>query len=248
MKKTLFLLIFLISIEAFTQDIDNFTNLDPFTSFNNHALSLEEENFERFFSFGRFIHFAGYLSILSPIGGHSSIYTPGQGFGGNISYFIDWNIALMYDLSINFLPISIAVNSHGTDNEIYGTAYLTTTHAYLKYYFNFFDISKMLASLNPYLKLGLGLYILSDTIAINNTVENLKFSPARSQIVPGLVAGLGLEYDIYNKTFLLGFEALYHYTMFTSVNENIPNSSELKNLDYSGHIMSISLSLILNLN
>jgi len=251
MKKIL-VLFFLLSFKIYTQDIDNFTNLDPFTSINNYGFSLEEENFERFFSFGRFVHFAGYLSILAPIGGMQGIYEPGYGLGGNISYFIDWNIALMFDLALNFMPIYIPTPTvQGSSQEIIGTAMMSSSHIYLKYYFNFFDISKMIASLNPYLKLGLGLYILSDKIVVNDTIDKIKFSPARTAIAPGLVGGLGLEYDIYNKTFLIGFEALYHYTMFDRVNENIPANttvSELANLDYSGSILVLTVSLILNLN
>jgi outer membrane protein W len=246
------LIILLLFFKLNSQNLDNFINLDPFTSFDDHELSLEEENFERFFTFGRFIHIAGYFNLTTPMGPMTSIYLPGYGIGGNISYFIDWNIALLFDLSLNFLPISIMVPSAGnTEKEIHGNAYMSSSHLYLKYYFNFFDISKTISDFNPFLKLGIGIYMLSDRININDTIELLKFSPARTEISPGFVGGLGIEYSIYRKSFLLSLEALYHYTLFNSVNSNIPNNTvftELLNLDYSGHIFSINLGLIFNLN
>lgn len=232
------------------QDMESSIPGDPTSSFDDSFDSSEEENFERFFSFGRFLHLSGYGSMVIPTGPMTQIYLSGFGFGANISYFIDWNIAIGFDFSMSVLPINIAMPETAFPSEITGNAYLTATNLYLKYYFNFFDISKFIASLNPFLKLGAGLYVLTDNIDVNGTITDIGFSPARTAIVPGVVGGLGFEYDIFRKKFLLGAEALYQYTLFSSVNPNLDGTKNelLNNLDYSGTLMTICISLIINFN
>ena len=245
--KILFITFFcIISLNA--QDIENTIPGDPFTSFDDEETAFEEENLERFFSFGRFLHLSLYGSTVMPMGPMSEIYTAGFGAGGSITYFIDWNIAITFDVSLNILPIDMVLNDY--PEGIQGSAYLSATNVYLKYYFNFFDISKFIAKLNPYFKLGAGLYILSDNIDVNETITDIGFSPARTAIAPGIVVGLGIEYNLYKKMFLLSLDANYHYTMFSPTNPNVEGTGipDLEFFDYSGSILSIGCSLILNFN
>lgn len=245
--KILFL-IFLFIFKLNAQGLENTIPGDPTSSFDDSFDSQEEENYERFFSFGRFLHLSGYGSIVTPIGPMTQIYLSGMGFGTNLSYFIDWNVAIGFNFSLNMLPINIIYENTG---EITGVGYLTATDIYLKYYFNFFDISKFIASLNPFLKLGAGIYVLSDSIDINETITDyVGFSPARTAIAPGVVAGIGLEYDIFRKMFLLGVEVLYHYTLFSSTNSSLEGTDNkiLNSLDYSGNLITVGISLILNFN
>ena len=214
---------------------------DPMTNFWNDDAETQEEAMIRFYEYGRFIHIIGFGEFLVPVGSRASIYTAGMLIGGKFSYFLDWNIAITVYLGIGFIPILIEGVSGAN---LTGTSNLFDMGAGFKYYFNFHDISRIIASVNPYFAFSAGLLVVQDeldTTALSTGTTSISY-PEYSGYGFKVYAGLGLEFPIFRKSILLGVEAGYHLLFLpVSADNTVANSEEM---DYSGDAIGMSLNLI----
>lgn len=214
---------------------------DPMTNFWNDDAETQEEAMVRFYEFGRFVHIVAFGELMIPVGERANIYTAGMAMGGKFSYFLDWNLAITIYIAMGFIPISIEYEGGVI---LSGTSNTFDMGGGFKYYFNFYDISKLIASVNPYFVLAGGLYVVQDeldtsSISTGATAVSL---PEYSNVGFKAYAGIGLEFPIFRKSILLGIEAGYHLLFLpTTADNTVANGTEF---DYSGDAIGMSLSII----
>ncbi|MFH1223664.1 MAG: hypothetical protein V1647_04910 [Pseudomonadota bacterium] len=226
---------------------------DPFSDFSeleSQDEEEEEEAMERFYSYGRLFHIELFGDMATPTGSMSDIYHTGWMMGGRISYFLDWNIAITFHIGMGQLSVSFLNSDPLTYNAFptfTGTAVLFDMGFGIKYYFNLKDISRVIAYLNPAIKVGAEFSIINDSM---DTAYGPPLAPdiSHRSVAPGLFAGMGMEIPIFRKKIFLGADFTYHMSFFPSSNPKIPTGSTyFQNLDYSGGYMTYGGQLIWNL-
>jgi len=226
---------------------------DPFSDFTELESQDEEEEqeaMERFYSYGRLFHIAFFGEVASATGSMANIYHRGFLMGGRISYFLDWDIAITFNIGVGTLPVSFP-NSDTVTRGAYplftGSALLFNLGFGIKYYFNFQDISRAIAYINPAFQTGMELSIINDSMDTYNAPSGVPDISHRS-VAPGLYAGMSLEMPIFRKRIYLGASFIYHISFFSDTNKKIlPTDQYHRNLDYSGNYMTYGGQLIWNM-
>jgi hypothetical protein len=219
--------------------------IDPFSGFSNDIEEeKEEEELERFYSYGRMLQFDAYVNFLYLFGGLPEIYQNGWIAGLRLSYFLDWNLAILVHLGFgkmgvnieNIEPTSLALGF----TEFTGHAFLFSGGASIKYYPNFYDISRYIAFINPAINVGLEFLMINDritTFPIGGTYTY--HDPSHRVFAPSLFFGASFEFPIFRKTYYLGVEGAFHYTFLPSINKRIPvGDAYFDGLNYSGNFIT----------
>lgn len=224
---------------------------DPFSDLAELESQDEEEQEEaldRFYGYGRIFHFEVYGGMAYLRGPMSNIYRSGWLVGGRVSYFLDWDLAIIFQTSIGkaamefYNPVMSETNSMFT-----GSATLFNMGFGLKYYFNFHDISRAIAYINPAISTGAEISIINDSLDMLN-VSSTTIDPSHKMVAPGLFFGISIEIPIFRKSVLLGGDFAYHLSYFPTTNNKVPPGDiHFGNLDYSGTYMTLGGSFIINL-
>ncbi|MCX6112268.1 MAG: hypothetical protein NTY22_03145 [Proteobacteria bacterium] len=227
---------------------------DPFSEIDTSEDEEYEESLDRFYAFGRMLHLSLYGQFLNIRGPMADIYKSGAMGGFRISYFIDWDVAFIFGFSLGSMSVSIPnVNpvTSGIVNPITGSATIANIELGLKYYINFYDISKPIAYINPAILAGVELSIIRDQIdqEILTLLKNYSITnPAHRSVAPGLFAGMSLEFPIFRKSIYLGGEFMYHFSFFPSTNPVVLSTDpHFGWINYSGNYMTFGLYLTWNL-
>ena len=222
---------------------------DPFSEIETSEDEEYEEALDRFYSFGRILHLTMYGQYVAPRGPMTDIYKPGAMGGFRIGYFIDWDVAITFNFGLGKLSVSLPNLNSATSarvDPITGSATIANVGLGLKYYLNFYDISKPIAYVNPAITAGVEMTIIRDQIDedILTLLGTEMNNPAHRTVAPGLFAGISLEIPIFRKSIYLGAEFLYHFSFFPSTNPVISSSDpHFGWVDYSGHYMTAGASL-----
>jgi len=226
---------------------------DPFSDLaelESQEEEEEEEALDRFYGYGRIFHIDLYGGMDYLRGPMSYIYHRGWLIGGRISYFLDWDLALTVHTSLGKASMEFA-NPVTSDNypTFTGSATLFNMGLGLKYYFNFHDISRAIAYINPAITLGAEMSIINDSLDMSDIPSTLSVSdPSHKMIAPGLFFGLSIEFPIFRKSVYLGGDFIYHLSYFPAKNSKIPaNDPHFGSLNYSGTYMTLGGSFIINL-
>ena len=147
---------------------------DPFSDLaelENQDEEADEEAIDRFYAYGRIFHISVFGNATQLYGPMSGIYHSGWFMGGRISYFLDWDLALTFHVSIGRATMSFA-NPNPADSALIptftGSATMFNMGLGLKYYFNFHDISKAIAYINPAVHFGAEMSIINDALDMNS--------------------------------------------------------------------------------
>jgi len=226
---------------------------DPFSDMaelENQEEEEQEEALDRFYGYGRIFHIELYGSMDYLNGPMSYIYHRGWLMGARISYFLDWDLAITFHVSLGKATMEFA-NPVTADNypTFTGSATLFNMGFGLRYYFNFHDISRAIAYINPAINFGAEMSIINDALDMSNIPSTININdPSHKMVAPGLFFGLSIEFPIFRKSVLLGGDFLYHLSYFPSTNNKIAsNDPHFGNLDYSGTYMTLGGSFIINL-
>ncbi len=237
-----------------TKGADNYY-ADPFSDLaelENRDEEEEEEAIDRFYAYGRIFHISVYGNTAYMLGQMSNIYQSGWFIGGRVSYFLDWDLAITFHVSIGKTSMSFA-NPDPTDNHLIptftGSAVLFNLGLGLKYYLNFNDISKAIAYINPAIHFGAEISIINDSLNMEDIPPSININdPSHKMVGPGLFFGISLEVPIFRKSVYLGGEFLYHLSFFPADNNKIPyNDTHFSNLNYSGRYMTLGGNITINL-
>lgn len=182
---------------------------DPFVDYSEFDEASEEEADINFFRNGRFftLGFIGGRRFMTE--GMRNVYKDAMGFGLFLSYFFD----LRFALQISFLTgnHTIAFSSNGTN--VNGDAALTSMGFNLKYYFNTQNVTKGLASLNPYI-IG-GFSQVYRTSQVNGQEAFAKEGAL------GFDFGLGIEIPMLRNKMYMGVQLGYQYVNFNDEQSEI---------------------------
>lgn len=213
---------------------------DPMTSFWNDDVASEQEIISKFYDYGRFVYVSGFVELQIPTGERANIYTAGPLVGGKFLYFLDWNFAVSISIGLGFIPIDILTidSTSGAKSDLTGTSNLFSMDIGIRYYFNFNDISKTIAKINPYITIKGGLLAVQDNLDVLPTAGSATAAslPEYSGYGFSIYGGIGTEFFVFHKSILLGFEMGYHYLMLPS--------TIVGTYDYSGDALGLSLNLV----
>ncbi len=177
---------------------------DPFADFSEFEESADQEADINFFRNGRLFNLGLLLGQRSYTEGLAKIYDPGVGVGFFLTYFFDLRFALQF----SYMSSSgdFKVKSIESTLESTGTSELTTFAINFKYYFNTQNVTRGLASLNPYVIFGFSQHqrILSEAGNLNIGKDNAQ----------GFDLGAGLEVPLLRNKMFLGAQFAYHVVNF----------------------------------
>ena len=228
---------------------------DPFSDLaelENQDEEEQEEAIDRFYAYGRIFHITAYGNMVGMFGAMSEIYHGGWLMGGRVSYFLDWDLAITFHVSIGKSSMEFA-NPNPADQALIptftGSAVLFNLGLGLKYYFNFHDISKAIAYVNPAIHFGAEMSIINDSLNMDDIPPSININdPSHKMVGPGLFFGLSLEIPIFRKSVYLGGEFMYHWSFFPAVNNKIPyGDPHFGLLDYSGKYITLGGNFTINL-
>jgi len=229
----------------------------PIAQFDPAEIDEEEEVTERFYDYGRLIHISFGGGLAQPVGPFSTFYSTGWMLGTRFTYFLDWDLGITFHTGIGRAGISYLNPNPVTSGivpEFTGKATLFELGFGIKYYPNFYDISRSIAWLNPSLLLGLELFVINDEIN-DQDLEDLKTyninDPSHRVTAPAVFMGLGLDIPILRKVVYVGLEFVFHVTFFPSYNyrieDNDPHFGADTGLNYSGRFLSYGMHIIWNI-
>lgn len=132
-------------------DIDD--SYDPFADYSEFEESMEEEEDINFFRNGRLFtmgFIGGYRGFTQNLG---QVYYSSPSFGLFLSYFFDLRFALQFGVLMSDHTLFVAERP-GVHQSVQGNVSLTDISFLLKYYFNTQNVTRGLASLNPFVVAG----------------------------------------------------------------------------------------------
>ncbi len=172
---------------------------DPFSDFSEFEQQTDEEEDINFFRNGRFLTVGlllGYRGFTENMG---KIYSPAAHYGISATYFFSLQFALEFSYQVGDHHWAF---NYGSYSKV-GTAGFTDMGLNFKYYFNTDNVTKGLADLSPYAKVGIS------QLYRNVVFTDLGFgSPDSAQAVN---FGAGLEIPILKNNMFIGIQGLYQY-------------------------------------
>lgn len=204
--RTVFLILCLILIRApgaYAQDGDD--AYDPFIDYNEYEIADEEEADINFFRHGRFLTAGFSIGQRMFTEGMSDLFEDDIAYGLYLSYFFDLRFALQF----GYLTGNHAFSVGGLS----GDSKLNGISVDLKYYLNTQNVTKGLASLNPYV-IG-GFTSFSRESVIDGQPEFGKDSAMAFDL------GVGIEFPLMDKKMYVGGQAMYQLVNFKNENSEI---------------------------
>ncbi|MGE0634483.1 MAG: outer membrane beta-barrel protein [Pseudobdellovibrionaceae bacterium] len=194
-----------IGPQALAQDTADET-YDPFSDYSEFEENAQEEADIHFFRNGRFVTMGLVAGPRSFTGNMGKVNGSAPMFGLFLSYFFDLRFALQFGFATGDHPFAVS----GEAKTFTGNTTLSKNSFDLKYYFNTQNVTRGLASLNPYMLLG-----------ISNNTRTMTLSGvsgfARDSAM-GFNFGLGIEIPMMRNKMFFGAQALYQYVNFKDEN------------------------------
>lgn len=182
---------------------------DPFSDYSEFEESEDEEADINFFRNGRLFNMGMIVGSRSFTDVASKIYRPSSAFGLFATYFFDLRFALQFSFTTGDHVFAI-VHPEGS---VSGNLSITSTSFNVKYYFNTQNVTRGLASLNPYIIGGFSQFNRTFTIIGDDTFGRDASS--------GSSLGLGLEIPMLRNKMYLGVEGSYYMVNFPNENQEI---------------------------
>lgn len=177
---------------------------DPFADYSEFEESVDEEEDLNFFRNGRMLtmgFIGGMRGWTQTLG---QIYSSNITFGLFLCYFFDLRFALQF----GFLTSDHTLNVTGTGfTAIRGNVNVNDLTFNLKYYFNTQNVTRGLASLNPFMIGGFSQVYRTITVSGNdNFAKDSAF---------GFNVGAGIEIPMMRNKMFFGIQGVFQYLMFT---------------------------------
>lgn len=203
-----FAMVFLKAPKAMAADDANDT-YDPFIDYNEYEVEDEEEADLNFFRQGRLLTAGVLLGERGFTQGMNQIYKNDVAYGVYLSYFFDLRFALQF----TFLTSSHRLHITSAANSVSGNVSLNSISVDIKYFFNTQNLTKGLATFNPYIIGGFTSFQRQTTV--DSEPEFGKDSAM------GFDLGLGVEMPILQKKMYVGAQAMYQIVNFPNQNQEI---------------------------
>lgn len=209
---------------------------DPFVDYSEYEEATEEEADINFFRNGRFFTIGfvlGYRSFSDVMG---DMYGPAPNFGLFLSYFFD----LRFAMQLTFTTGDHDINFTAEDINVRGNASLTSFGLNLKYYINTQNVTKGLASINPYITGGFS--------NISRTATVRSESAFAKESATALEIGAGMELPLLRNKMYFGFQGNYQLVTFGDENSEIilSNGTLSTGVYPTGDILNVNAILGIN--
>jgi hypothetical protein len=195
------------SLPAYAEEGDD--AYDPFIDYNEYEIEDEEEADVNFFRHGRFLTAGFTIGQRSFTEGMRGIFKDDLEYGLYLSYFFDLRFALQF----GYMTGSHAISVKGGATQATGTAKINGLSIDLKYYLNTQNVTKGLATLNPYF-IG-GFTSFSRESLVDGQPEFSKDSAM------GFDVGAGIEIPMMHNKMYFGAQGLYQLVSFPDENSEI---------------------------
>lgn len=209
---------------------------DPFIDFGEFETPTDEEADINFFRHGRFVTlgFLGGQKMMTD--NLKKVYKDSPTFGLALSYFFDMRFALQF----SFLTSSHTIDVKGPSTSVRGTSKVNSIGVNIKYFLNTQNITRGLATFNPYLVGG-----FSNVSRQNTVAGQAAFSSSNA---PALDLGAGIEFPLMRNKMYFGIQGLYQLVNFKDENTQIvlDEGSEPTGIFPSGDHISLLFSLGIN--
>ena len=213
---------------------DDFTGT-PYTEYGEFNEEEDEEEDAKFYKFGRLFGISLGLGFEGVDGYKGVLYEGGfPVVDGKIHYWFDFHFALDMDIAWAqhaYNDISSLAQGRLTVNIIrFGLD--------AKYYFDTHNMSAPLSFASPYVTVGFGGFLKSESSATKGTNN--------SETAVGFSPGAGLEFTLKPRKAYLAVEGKYHIVNFpTDTGTDRFQKSTPKLDDFTGNFFSGTLSLLL---
>jgi hypothetical protein len=205
------------------------STFDPFSDYSEFEEGSEEEADINFFHNGRFFSLGiigGYETFTDTLG---QIYKPSFTYGLFISYFFDLRFAIQVGYVL--ADHSIELLDARTSSRYLGKSSLQHFEFDFKYYLNTQNVTRGLASLNPYLLIGFSQYYRTQTFnSFQGFVRDSAF---------GIQAGAGIEIPIMKNKSFIGVQGLYNYVGFPDEGSPVVINGTATNISPNGDAISV---------
>lgn len=235
--------------QAWSSEINNFALLaqndgddsyDPFADYSEFEEQSDEEADINFFRNGRFFTLGigvGYRRFTNVM---NEIYSPGTNFGIALTYFFD----LRFGLQVGYTAGTHNLEIKTSTRDYRGNIDLTSTSFHLKYFLSAQNVTRGLATVNPYFVGG-----------FSQNYRTFKVSGTEAYSRDGALgfdAGIGMEVPMMRNKIFVGLQALYQIVNFADENTELQFRDSGTNAIVSTNIYPrgdiISATLILGIN
>ncbi len=180
---------------------------DPFIDYNEYEIADEEEADINFFRHGRFLTMGFLIGQRIFTEGMADVFKNDISYGLYLSYFFDLRFALQFGYVTGNHAITVPTTN------ITGNAKLNGLSVDLKYYLNTQNVTKGLATLNPYFIGGFTSYSRESTV--DGQPEFAKDSAMAFDL------GAGIEIPMMQNKMYFGAQVLYQLVNFPDENSEI---------------------------
>ena len=212
---------------------------DPFADYSEFEETADEEEDLNFFRNGRLLtvgFLGGYRGWTGTLG---SLYSSGPTFGLYLCYFFDLRFALQFGYVTNETTLHIPARAGAGSAVIDGNINIDDLQVLLKYYFNTQNVTRGLASLNPYVVGGFSQVYRTTTVSGNqNFGKDSAF---------GFDIGAGLELPMMRNKMYFGGQALYQIINFSDANKDFLDAQGV-DTGVKGSGSSFTLMAVLGIN
>jgi opacity protein-like surface antigen len=221
-----------VTAHAQDEEVDAY---DPFIDYSEYEEANEEEADINFFRNGRFLTMGFSVGQRMFTEGMADHLKQDVAFGLFLSYFFDLRFALQF----GYLTGSHALKFDTTSGQVTGTADMSSINVDIKYYVNTQNVTKGLASFNPYFLGG----ISSVNREVTAQLNNVAVSDIVSDRATGFDVGAGIEFPMMRNKMYFGGQALYQLVSFKDENQILTGTT---NKYMNGDL--ITLTAILGVN
>ncbi len=218
-----------VHIAQFEED-----NYDPFVDYSEFEQVTEEEADINFFRNGRFLSLGallGYRFFTNILG---EIYDGGFGGGIFLSYFFDLRFAIQ--ISYFTGDHTFKINENGS--EFTGTISVAQTAFDIKYFLNTQNVTRGLASVNPYLIFGLA--------SVNRTSRFDGAEGFSRDSATSFHGGIGIEFPLMRNKMFFGLEGQYQFVQFEDESNELRIDGEDTGVFPKGDIVKFIGSIGIN--
>lgn len=194
--------------------MDTEDSYDPFADYSEFDQAQEEEEDINFFKNGRFVSIGligGYRGFTETLG---SLMNGGFEYGLFLAYFFDLRFALQF----SFLTGDHAFGFTAPSGSYGGDVGFQDFGINLKYYINTQNVTKGLASFNPYFLIGFS--------EIFRTINVLNTSAFGKDNATGFNIGGGIELPMVHNKMFYGLQAVYTLVTFPDANSELVTADQ----------------------
>lgn len=182
---------------------------DPFADFSEFDQQSEEEEDINFFRNGRFLTLGMFLGYRGFTAEYGNYYSGSPLYGLFLNYFFSLHFALEFAYLTGDHPFYVDLPAPASHT---GTTNVSDLGINVKYFFNTDNVTKGLADLNPYLKVGFSQITRVQAFANEDGIAH----PDEAQ---GINFGAGLEIPMMKNKMFFGLQ--FSYQVITFPEENI---------------------------